>query len=81
MTLRRRNIDLTSTPQVESSGRAIKITTGGATGQVWNNCTGELSIHCAARLAREIRKALHKQRQDVLASYDSAIKYAEGSNW
>ena len=81
MVVRRRNIDLTLTPQVESSGHGIKITTGGATGQVWNNCSGELSIHCAARLARELRKVLHKKRQDVIASYDSAIKHAEGSDW
>jgi hypothetical protein len=68
--MKKRKLPLHFTPQVEVSGFNIIVKTGcfGVRSKKTGSYTveyefrGELSLHCAARLVKELRKALRKVR-------------------
>ena len=72
-----RNIDLEWTPEVIVAGREIVVTTGVYRGNTRYKCKGELSMWCAARLVKELRKAMRQIRREQLASLNDAISDAE----
>lgn len=77
---RTRNLEITLMPKVEANAysRTIRVETGGYSGMTRNQMHGELSVNCAVRLVRELRRALRKIRDDETARLNQAVQSAEG---
>jgi hypothetical protein len=74
-----RKVRLEWTPKVQTiSGQKIRVETGSWHGETRYEATGELSIHCAVQLVRELRRALRKIRDEETARLEQAVTDAEG---
>lgn len=77
---RTRNLKIIFTPKVEakSYSQTITVTTGSWSGKTMNSMTGEMSVHCAAQLIRNLRRALRQIRDEEIARLNQAVQSAEG---
>lgn len=76
---RTRKVNLRFTPEVTSNSYAgtIKVKTGSYHGETKFECTGELSMNCAAELVVKLREAMRAIRAEHMATMDRAIAKAE----
>lgn len=77
---RTRNLKMVFSPDVDADTRnhKIRVKTGGWSGNTKNQMTGELSVYCAVRLVRDLRRALRKIRDEETARLNQAVQSAEG---
>lgn len=79
MTVRKRNLKLSHVQKVEPQIYADKIRVqvlGRSTGIEWT-CTLELDFYSAARIIRDMRKALRQVRDGKSALLNAAVEHAE----
>lgn len=77
---RTRNLEMVFGPTVEANtySRKVIVRTGSWSGSTINRMTGELSVYCAVRLVRDLRRALRKIRDEETARLNQAVQSAEG---
>ena len=77
---RTRNLEMTFGPKVEANSyaRTITVETGSWSGKTINKMKGEMSIYCAVRLIRDLRRALRQIRDEEAARLNRAVQNAEG---
>lgn len=73
-------IELTDCPSVETLAysQQVIVTTGGWCNDHPFTAKGKLSVTCAKNLIRELRKALHRIRDETRERLDKAVSDAEG---
>ena len=78
--MKRRNLPMEFTPQVEGSyyGQLITVVTGCHRAGTEYKFKGSLSPECAAELVRNLRRALRKIRDDSANRLNRAVTSAEG---
>lgn len=69
---------MTFSPHVEPSGTEVEITTGTYLHATEYRFKGKLSVHCAAVLVCELRRALRKIRDTETKRLQQAVDLAEG---
>lgn len=81
MTQYTRKVALVWSPKVEvfSQTQTIRLITGSWKGQTRYECQGDLHLHCAVHLVRELRRAIRKIRDDETAKLAEAVANAEGN--
>lgn len=72
-----RKVDLCWTPEVTVSDQTIKLKTGSWAGATKFECTGELSVYCAASLVKKLRRALRQIRDSETARLAQVVNDAD----